>query len=219
MAVRVREVDGGYRIDGDWDGLDAANAFLAHLSGRGFSPATVRAYAFDVLNLARFLTERDLALARSMRRWCLTGSIGRECAGRAEPAPRIAVRSGSAAASTVNRRVAAVRALFEYLVMTGRRADNPVPSPRRGQGLRRSERGPARSPGPGSCPRWRQVGAPAAPASGIVAGQRHRRIPRHAGARIGIGRWCWRCCWAGCGRRRCAACCWRMWTWAGGGCG
>jgi integrase/recombinase XerC len=28
MAVRVREIDGGYRIDGDWDGLDAANAFL-----------------------------------------------------------------------------------------------------------------------------------------------------------------------------------------------
>ena len=63
MAVRVREIDGGYRIDGDWDGLDAANAFLAHLSGRGFSAATVRAYAFDVLNLVRFLTERKLALA------------------------------------------------------------------------------------------------------------------------------------------------------------
>ena len=63
MAVRVREIDSGYRIDGDWDGRDAANAFLAHLSGRGFSPATVRAYAFDVLNLARFLTERKLALA------------------------------------------------------------------------------------------------------------------------------------------------------------
>ena len=44
-------------------GLDAANAFLAHLSGRGFSPATVRAYAFDVVNLARFLTERNLTLA------------------------------------------------------------------------------------------------------------------------------------------------------------
>ena len=37
--------------------------------------------------------------------------------------------------------MAAVRALFEYLVMTGRRVDNPVPSPQRGQGLRRSQRG------------------------------------------------------------------------------
>ena len=58
MAVRVRQVDGGYRIDGDWDGLDPANAFLAHLSGRGFSPASVRAYGFDGVNLARFLSER-----------------------------------------------------------------------------------------------------------------------------------------------------------------
>jgi site-specific recombinase XerD len=58
-------------------------------------------------------------------------------------------RSRSVAASTVNRRVAAVRAFFEYLVMTGRRSDNPVPSPRRGQGLRRSERGLLGHLGPG----------------------------------------------------------------------
>ena len=48
----------------------------------------------------------------------------------------MALRRRTAAASTVNRRVAAVRAFLEYLVMTGARADNPVPSPRRGQGLR-----------------------------------------------------------------------------------
>jgi integrase/recombinase XerC len=141
MGVRVREIDGGYRIDGDWDGLDAANAFLAHLSGRGFSPATVRAYAFDVLNLARFLTERKLALAvvdaTVVFDWIDWQGVRRPS--RAGAADR--VRADSAAASTVNRRVAAARALFEYLVMTGRRVDNPVPSPRRGQGLRRSQRG------------------------------------------------------------------------------
>ena len=63
MTVRVHEVEDGYRIGGDWEGLDAANAFLRHLSGRGFSAATVRGYAFDVVNLARFLGERDLRLA------------------------------------------------------------------------------------------------------------------------------------------------------------
>ncbi len=62
MAACVREVDGRYRLDGDCDGLEAANAFLAYLCGRAFSPATVRAYAFDVADLARFLTERDLTL-------------------------------------------------------------------------------------------------------------------------------------------------------------
>src|SRR5258707_4570484 len=111
MAVRVREVDSGYRIDGDWDGRDAANAFVAHLAGRGFSPATVRAYAFDVLNLARFLGERNLALAVvdaplvfDWIDWQGVRRVG--CAVTAE-------RSRAAAASTVNRPVAAVPALVE----------------------------------------------------------------------------------------------------------
>ena len=81
MTVRVRQVDGGYRIDGDWDGLDAANAFLAHLGGRGFSPATVRAYAFDVAEPGAVPRPNGIwRWLRSMRRWCSTGSIGRECA-------------------------------------------------------------------------------------------------------------------------------------------
>lgn len=147
MAVRVHQVEGGYRVDGEWDGLQSANAFLVHLSGRGFSPATVRGYAFDVVNLARFLGDRNLALAvvnaplvfdwidwQGVRPAGSSGSTD---------------GSGSAAASTVNRRVAAVRAFFEYLVMAGQRADNPVPSPRRGQGLRRSERGLLGHLGPG----------------------------------------------------------------------
>lgn len=147
MAVRVSEGDGGYRIDGDWDGVDPANAFLAHLSGRGFSPATVRAYAFDVVNLARFLAERDVTLAAVesplVFDWIDWQGV-RRIGGRGS-----ADRTRSAAASTVNRRVSAVRALFEYLVMTGRRGDNPVPSPRRGAGLRRAQRGLLGHLGPG----------------------------------------------------------------------
>src|SRR6266536_187149 len=50
-------------------------------------------------------------------------------------------RRGGAAPATVNRRVAAVRALFEHQVLVGVRADNPVPAPRRGQGLRPKVRG------------------------------------------------------------------------------
>lgn len=46
------------------------------------------------------------------------------------------VRFAGAAPATVNRRVAAVRALFEHQVVVGARAENPVPAPRRGQGLR-----------------------------------------------------------------------------------
>ncbi|ORX15744.1 integrase [Mycobacterium xenopi] len=145
--MRVHKVDGGFRIDGDWDGLDPANAFLAHLSGRGFSPATLRAYAFDVLNLGRFLRERNVALdavdAPLVFDWIDWQGV-RRSGGRAK-----ADGSCTAAASTVNRRVAAVRAFFEYLVMTGRRANNPVPSPRRGQGLRRQQSGLLGHLGPG----------------------------------------------------------------------
>jgi integrase/recombinase XerC len=43
--------------------------------------------------------------------------------------------------ATMNRRIAAVRGLFEYAVMTGERADNPVPAARRSSGLRASRRG------------------------------------------------------------------------------
>lgn len=142
MGVRVREAVVGYRLDGPWDGQDVANKFLAHLAGRGFSVATGRAYAFDLANLARFLTHRDVALSAVTAPlvfdwidWQGVAGIGRS-------------RPGSAA-STVNRRVAAVRAFFEYLVMTGIRGDNPVPSPRRGQGLRPSERGLLGHLGPG----------------------------------------------------------------------
>jgi integrase/recombinase XerC len=221
MTLRVREVDGGYRIIGDWEGLDGANAFLAHLCGRGFSPATVRAYAFDVLNLARFLTERDLALAAvdaplvfDWIDWIDWQGVRRP--GGAGAADR--GRSGSAAPSTVNRRVAAVRALFEYLLMTGRRVDNPVPSPRRGQGLRRSECGLLGHLGPGRArpggrlvrqPRLRPESLPANDIEAFIA-----TLGTHRDRR-----WCWRCCWAGCGRRRCGTCCWRMRTWVGGGCG
>jgi site-specific recombinase XerD len=40
-----------------------ANCFLAHLSTRGFSPGTIRGYAFDLLNFSRFLAGRDASLA------------------------------------------------------------------------------------------------------------------------------------------------------------
>lgn len=143
MVVRLHAVKGGYELDGSWEGREGANAFLRHLAVRGFSLATVRAYGFDVANLARFLAERDVRLsavdAALVFDWIdWQGVRGADRS-----------RAGSVAPSTVNRRVAAVRAFFEYLVMAGRRGDNPVPSPRRGQGLRRSQAGLLGHLGPG----------------------------------------------------------------------
>jgi integrase/recombinase XerC len=151
MTVQVQMADGEYRVAGDWDGTGLANGFLRHLAARAFRPATIRAYAFDVVNLARFLTEQDLGLASvspaDVFAWVDWQGVRRD--DRAGGGSVVALRPRSAAASTVNRRVAAVRAFFEYLVMTGARAENPVPSPRRGQGLRPAVRGLLGHLGPG----------------------------------------------------------------------
>ena len=62
MTVAVRPSDGSHRLEGTWAGTESANAFLSHLETRRFSPATVRAYAFDIVCLARFLEERGIGL-------------------------------------------------------------------------------------------------------------------------------------------------------------
>ena len=59
----VRSVD-GHRLVGDGAVVVAGNRFLEHLVVRRFSPATVRAYAFDVANFAGFLADRLAGVGR-----------------------------------------------------------------------------------------------------------------------------------------------------------
>lgn len=147
--VAVKRCDGGHRLAGSWTGTEAANAFLTHLEARAFSPATVRAYAFDLVNFARFLEDRGIELAAVVPTdifdWIDWQSVRRP--GR-DKVVAITARRGSAPAS-VNRRAAAVRAFFEHQVLAGARQDNPVPAPRRGQGLRPKARGVLGHLGPG----------------------------------------------------------------------
>jgi integrase/recombinase XerC len=140
MDLSVVVEEGGHRLRGDGPVTDLANAYLAHLSARGFSPGTVRGYAFDLLNFGRFVAARGIGPADAVpsdffdwldwqaeRKRGASGTVVRLEAG---PAP-----------ATVNRRVAAVRGLFEYAVITGVRQDNPVPPGRRSTGLRAPRRG------------------------------------------------------------------------------
>src|SRR5215472_18590014 len=149
MTVAVKRCGGSHRLEGTWAGTELANAFLSHLEIRRFSPATVRAYAFDMVCLARFLEERGIGLGdlvpTDVFDWIDWQSLPRRCGGKVVP---IGAGRGAAPAS-VNRRVAAARALFEYLVLAGARADNPVPAPRRGRGLRPKSRGLLGHLGPG----------------------------------------------------------------------
>jgi site-specific recombinase XerD len=152
MPAVVARIDGaGWQVEGSWPDAGLANRFLAHLVVRAFVPATVRAYAYDLVNFGRFCVEHGVRVVdagptdlfdylewQSTRRPVRGGAVVRLAAGGPAPA-------------TMNRRIVAVRALFEFAVLAGVRADSPVPSPRRSLGLRAARRGmlghvPARHP-------------------------------------------------------------------------
>jgi site-specific recombinase XerD len=156
MHLRVVATGEGHRLRCD-DGtaavvadVELANKFLKHLVVRCFSPATVRAYAYDLLNFLRFLSGRRATLADVVP----TDLFDYLDWQQQPPATagvrvvRLADRRGAAPAS-VNRRVAAVRGLFEYAVTTDARVDNPVPAGRRSSGLRAKRRGLLGHIGPG----------------------------------------------------------------------
>jgi len=148
MVLTVSTSDKRHRLSGDWADLEAANAFLDHLRVRAFSPATRRAYAFDLLNFGRYCQEQQLVLvtvtAMDVFGWVDWQNQPAPNAGKVVP-----LRSRSVAPSTVNRRVAAVRGLFEFLVMRQSIPASPVPAPRRSSGLRPVPRGLLGHLGPG----------------------------------------------------------------------
>ena len=104
---RLRCDDGTAAVVAD---IELVNKFLKHLVVRCFSPATVRAYAYDLLNFLRFLSGRRATLADVVP----TDLFDYLDWQQQPPATagvrvvRLADRRGAAPAS-VNRRVAAVR--------------------------------------------------------------------------------------------------------------
>ena len=153
MDLRVVRGEGAHRLDGEGPFTELANRYLAHLVARGFSPGTVRGYAFDLLNFGRFLAERGATLTDVVptdlfdyldwQRQRPPSAGGKVVA--------LAARRGPAPA-TMNRRIAAVRGLFEYALIAGVRADNPVPAARRATGLRPKVRGMLGHLGPRRAP-------------------------------------------------------------------
>ena len=151
MVVHVVVGEGGHRVSGEGCAdLDLVNAFLAHLSVRNFSPATRRAYAYDLLNFLRFLGSRHQLLGEvrptDLFDYLEWQSLPRCSAGAV--VVRLAERGGAAPA-TMNRRIAAVRGLFEYATLSGARTDTPVPAARRATGVRALQRGLLGHLGPG----------------------------------------------------------------------
>jgi site-specific recombinase XerD len=129
MSARVVRCDEGHRLSGDGDGDALVIRFLDHLVVRAFSPATVRAYAFDLANFLGFLGDRCLTV-NAVRAVDLFGYLDWQRGQRP-----------SVAASTMNRRVSTVRSWCEFLVTIEELVDNPVPRARRSSGLRVVRRG------------------------------------------------------------------------------
>jgi integrase/recombinase XerC len=142
MGLAVVRTDLGHTLQGMGPVTEVANRYLAHLRIRGFAPSTIRGYAFDLLNFSRFLVERGASLGDVVPTDLFDYL---DWQARAKPSTgstvvRLADRRG-AAPSTMNRRIAAVRGLFEFAVIAGLRVDNPVPAARRSTGLRPKARG------------------------------------------------------------------------------
>jgi len=141
-AVVARRGGEGWRLEGSWPDVQLANRFLAHLTTRAFSPATVRAYAYDLVNFGRFCAERGVRVADAV---AIDFFDYLDWQAQSKPSAgakvvRLADRRGPAPA-TMNRRIAAVRGLLEFAVTTGVRNENPVPAARRSSALRPKRRG------------------------------------------------------------------------------
>ena len=129
MSARVVRCEGSHRLSGDISDDGLVNRFLDHLVTRGFSPATVRAYAFDLANFLAFLATSGLSVG-GVRAVDLFSYLDWQREQRA-----------GVAASTMNRRVSTVRSWCEFLVTIDELIENPVPRPRRSSGLRAVRRG------------------------------------------------------------------------------
>lgn len=121
------------------------NEFLGHLADRNYSPRTQRAYAFDLLAFARWLDAEGLGLAAvdtdALLRF-LTAC--REAVLPGRPGGNVYSikdgRNAGYAPSTINRRLAAISALFAFREIRDPSARNPMPRGRQARARAGGER-------------------------------------------------------------------------------
>jgi site-specific recombinase XerD len=147
VAVELLTVageDGRWRVVGQAAAadLELVNDYLGYVADRGYSPQTVRAYAYDLLHFARWLGSEGVLLALvdtdTLLRYL---AANRQARLRGQRDNVISLRSGRAvgyAPTTINRRLAAISGLFSFRSMRDPAASNPVP---KGPAARRSAKG------------------------------------------------------------------------------
>lgn len=145
--LRVEGSSGHYRLIGAAaERFGLVNEYLGYLVDRAYSPRTVRAYAFDLLTFGRWLlvegvelgavtTEGLLRYLTACRTVTLPGRPGDNVFSMWDG------RNAGYAATTINRRLAAISGLFGYRSMREPQLPNPVPRGREARVAGSAERG------------------------------------------------------------------------------
>lgn len=161
-ALRLEERGEGWVFVGEAAArFELVNEYLSHLLDRNYSPATVRAYGYDLLAFCRWLVEQDHDLEVVTTDLLLDYlKACREASVPGRPGPNVVTMTGQRvdryASTTINRRLAAISGLFTFAGLRSPDAKNPVPRGREA--------------------RWTVAGE----RSGMLAHTTRRRKPRSA---------------------------------------
>ncbi len=164
--LRVEGSEDRWRLAGDRSDatIEVCNEYLAYLADRRYSPATIRAYAFDLLHFTRWLAVEALALGAvdtpTLLRY-LTACRTQRLSGQHDNVVSMRSRRATGyAPTTVNRRLATISGLFSFRQMRDPHAAMPVPrgpaARRGGTGQRSGLLGHLARPGPRSTLRVRE---------------------------------------------------------------
>ncbi|MCL6554159.1 MAG: tyrosine-type recombinase/integrase [Firmicutes bacterium] len=147
QTLRAEERDGRWWLVGEtaarWT---LVNEFLGYLADRHYSPRTVRAYAFDLLALCRWLDGEGIGLDEvstdvllRFLTFCRTAKHPGRPGGNVYSI--VDGRNSGYSPATINRRLAAISALFGFRQMRDPAAPNPVPRRREARRVAAGERG------------------------------------------------------------------------------
>ena len=134
--LRLVERHGGWVLAGPAaTRFGLVDEYLAHLADRNYSPKTVRAYGYDLLAFCRWLAGEELHLAEVTTEVLLRFLRAcREATVPGRPGPNVVRLSGRRmdryAATTINRRLAAISGLFAFAAMRDPTFKSPVPKGR-----------------------------------------------------------------------------------------